>query len=112
MKIFVDIDETICYHNNSNKSQARDYNLGMPKIENIKAINKFYDEGHHITYWTARGASTGIDWTDVTKKQLSNWGCKYHDLKLGKPHYDIYIDDKSINTKSWENLGRCIPELL
>lgn len=111
MKIFVDIDETICYHNDNDKSKARDYNLAMPKKENIKAVNKMFDDGHEITYWTARGSQTGIDWYDLTKQQLNNWGAKHHNLILGKPAYDIYIDDKSINTKRWESIGRCIPEL-
>jgi len=50
MTIFVDIDETICYYENE-----RDYNLALPLVDNIKKINKLYDEGHHIKYWTARG---------------------------------------------------------
>jgi len=25
------------------------------------------------------------------------WGCKYHQLFLGKPSGDFYIDDKGIN---------------
>jgi len=111
MKIFVDVDETICQNINRNKDQARDYSRSEPIVENINAINKLYDAGHEITYWTARGASTGLDWYDITKFQLVKWGAKHHNLLLGKPHYDVYIDDKSINTKRWEENGRCIPEL-
>jgi len=110
MIIFVDIDETICV-TPGNSSEARNYCLAKPILKNIAAVNQYYDNGHTIVYWTARGASTGIDWTEVTRAQLDKWGCKYNDLKLDKPHYDIYIDDKSINTKRWESLGRCLPEL-
>jgi hypothetical protein len=60
-------------------------------------INDLYDKGHEITYYTARGSVTGIDWYDTTKKQLDEWGCKYHELSVGeKPHYDLLVDDKSM----------------
>jgi hypothetical protein len=32
----------------------------------------------------------------LTKSQLEEWGVKYHELVLGKPSGDIYIDDKGI----------------
>ena len=102
MLIMIDIDETICTHDNTDKSVARQYDKGVPIIENIAKANRLYDEGHTIVYWTARGAQTGIDWRDVTEQQLSLWGCKYHSLRLDKPHYDLYIDDKVINTKDWK----------
>ena len=37
-------------------------------------INKLYDEGHTVVYWTARGSTTGIDWGDLTQNQLKEWG--------------------------------------
>lgn len=109
--IFVDIDETICKNSQIDKSKARDYSLAVPIKENIQAINRLYEEGHNITYWTARGTQTGIDWREITEQQLDQWGAKYHNLILNKPAYDLYIDDKSINTRIWEELGRCLPEL-
>ena len=33
---------------------------------------------------------------DFTKNQLDQWGVKYHDLFLGKPAADVYVDDKGI----------------
>ena len=56
MKIFVDIDETICFYDGD-----RNYRDAIPNKENIAKINKLYDEGHDITYWTARGSVTKID---------------------------------------------------
>jgi len=53
-------------------------------------------------YWTARGAKTGFDWSGLTSQQLQSWGCKYHELRLDKPYYDLYIDDKVLNTEDWE----------
>jgi len=91
MNIYVDIDETICFYNGE-----RNYNLAEPNLESIKKINILYDAGNVITYWTARGSVTGIDWYDLTKKQLDSWGCKYHQLITGqKPAYDLLICDKT-----------------
>lgn len=91
MNIYVDIDETICMY-----TGERHYDLAEPILENIEKINILYEEGHDITYWTARGSVTGIDWFDVTKMQLDTWGCKYHKLITGqKPAYDLLICDKT-----------------
>jgi CMP-N,N'-diacetyllegionaminic acid synthase len=90
---WVDIDETICYYEGERK-----YNLAIPIAENIAKINKLYDSGEWIViYWTARGSTSGIDYTEFTAKQLTSWGCRFHDLKCGpvKGHFDMIIDDKA-----------------
>ena len=99
MKIYVDIDETICFY-----KEKREYPLAEPIVENIKKINQLFDDGHTIVYWTARGSRTGIDWAELTGQQLKKWGAKYHEYKLGKPDYDLFICDKAINTKDYFNL--------
>jgi len=92
MKIYVDIDETICDY----KNIERKYENAQPIYENIVKINNLYNEGHTIIYWTARGSVTKIDWYEVTKNQLETWGCKYHNLSVGeKPSYDLLICDKT-----------------
>ena len=94
MKIYVDIDETICFYEGE-----RHYPNAKPIIERIERINKLYDSGHEITYWTARGNSSGLDWNDLTKDQLNKWGCKYHHVSVGvKPSYDLLICDKAITS--------------
>jgi len=92
-KIYVDLDETLCYYENE-----RNYSLALPLTHNILKINNLYDTGHKIFIWTARGTETKIDHTEITKLQLKKWNIKYHELIFGKPSYDIYIDDKSINS--------------
>ena len=54
-------------------------------------------------YWTGRGSVTKINWYELTKKQLNEWGCKYHELRMGKPYYDLFIDDKNLNVKDLHN---------
>ena len=93
MIYYVDIDETICDYKGERK-----YELASPILDNISKINELFDEGNTIVYWTARGSVTGIDWTDLTKKQLIEWGAKHHKLMLGKPHYDVFICDKAISS--------------
>ena len=97
MTIYVDIDDTICTLGGK-KNNAPDYSMSIPIKENIKKINKLHDEGHVIIYWTARGTVTGIDWTDVTKLQFKDWGVKCHEVRMGKPYYDLFICDKAINS--------------
>ena len=98
MIIYVDIDDTICH-----TEIKMDYKNAKPFMERIEKINKLYDEGHTIVYWTARGTKTGLNWTILTVDQLKEWGCKYHQVKLGKPVYDLFIDDKNINSERYFN---------
>ena len=93
MVIYVDIDETIC-----NSPESRDYSQAIPMPERIKKINKLYDEGNTIVYWTARGTGSGLDWRQTTMEQFERWGVKCHGLMMGKPVYDLFIDDKNINS--------------
>lgn len=87
----VDIDQTICEY--SGKTNI--YPEAIPIRKNIDKINKLYDDGNKIIYYTSRGGTTGLDWTQLTKQQLNKWGCKYHELRLDKPYYDLFIDDKT-----------------
>ena len=89
--IYVDIDETIC-----ETPLPRNYNNAKPIKENIDKINKLYDNGDTIVYWTARGSRTQINWYDLTKSQLIKWGAKHHELVVTKPYYDLFIDDKTL----------------
>lgn len=98
MNIFVDIDETICQ-----TPDDRDYSKARPLQDRIEKINSLYEEGNKITFWTARGSGTGLDWRKITEKQLKEWGVKYHELKMWKPVYDLFICDKAINSNLYFN---------
>ena len=91
MKIYVDIDETICFYEGE-----RYYPHAVPHRGNIDKINNLYEEGHEIIYWTARGGISKIDWSETTRNQLEKWGCKFTELKMNdKPAYDLLICDKT-----------------
>ena len=95
MKYIVDIDGTICYTVNSN------YKESMPYKDRILRLNGLFDEGHEVHYYTARGSQSGKDWYLFTKAQLTDWGVKYTSVRVGKEHYDKWIDDKAINDKEF-----------
>ena len=92
----MDIDETIC-----ETQSCRDYSKSVPMKDRIAKINKLYEEGNTIVYWTARGTETGIDWREVTENQFKEWGVKYHKLKFGKPVYDLFVDDRNFNSEDF-----------
>lgn len=96
--VFVfDIDGTICTLVNGDA-----YQEAKPIKERIEKINSLFDEGHNIKMFTARGASTGKDWTTITKEQLSQWGLKYNELIMNsKPEGDLFIDDKAVNAEDY-----------
>lgn len=95
LKIFmIDIDGTIC------ETKQSDYLNSIPKKEHILLFNKLYEDGNEVHYWTARGVKSGKDWDDYTIQQLKKWGVKYTSINMGKPHYDVWIDDKSFNAKT------------
>ena len=95
MRYFVDIDDTLTY------TPLGDYENAVPRMDRICRINALYDRGNTIICWTGRGTVTGVDWRPKTEQQLTSWGLKYHELLLGKPDYDIFIDDKSLNSEVW-----------
>lgn len=91
----VDIDNTIC------TDTAGNYSTAQPHYGRINKINALYDAGHTIIYWTARGMKSGLNHTELTNSQLRAWGCKFHEIRMGKPHYDVWIDDKAIRAEDF-----------
>ena len=95
--IYVDIDDNICEHPREISMDGnRKYDAAIPLMEKIEKINSLYDQGYEIVYWTARGSRSGIDWKEMTEKQLKGWGAKFHKLRTDKPYYDIFIEDRSM----------------
>jgi len=91
-----DLDGTIC-----TKTEDSSYENAQPYGVMVEKINKLYGEGHTIKINTARGGNSGLDWTDLTVKQLDTWGVKFHILIMGKPAADYYIDDKAMTPEKF-----------
>jgi len=89
MRIAVDLDGVL-------RTETRRYDkiLGKPVQEEIDAVNRLYDENNTIFIFTA------CSWEEyhVTKAWLKMYKVKYHELIMGKPNYDIIIDDRSRKT--------------
>lgn len=85
----IDIDGTICSETNG------EYDRAEPWQHAIDRVNALHDAGHKVIYWTARGATTGVDWQDFTERQLAQWGCRCSGIECSKPHYDKMICDKA-----------------
>jgi D-sedoheptulose 7-phosphate isomerase len=92
----VDLDGTLC------TNTFGEYEQAQPLQNAITSVNALYSEGHKIKIFTARGSGSGKDWREITEKQLSLWGVNFHELILGKPEADFYIDDRGINAADWE----------
>ena len=104
--ICFDIDGVICSTKKSNYKQAK------PRQKTIKFINSLYEKGYTIKTFTARYMGRNFDNSQKankqgyaqTFKQLKKWKLKFHKLILGKPSYDIFIDDKNLSfEKKWIN---------
>ena len=102
----IDIDGTIC---TQCEGDTPDYSDAYPIRQRIEAINVLYDQGNTIVYCTARGmgrtsgnqiASASLFYQQ-TSQQLTEWGVKFHQLYLGKPAGDVYIDDKAVNANDY-----------
>ena len=80
----IDIDGTIC-DDIPNEQPDR---MATANIypEALKTLNKWYKQGHIITFFTSR---LGVH-REVTKKWLKENGFKYHGLLMGKPRGGNY----------------------
>lgn len=87
----IDIDGII-----ASRTRDNDYSQAGPIHPTIEAINRLHGFGHRIILLTARGSTTGLDWREVTERQLASWGVRYDELHFGKPAADYYVDDKMI----------------
>lgn len=104
MTVYVfDLDGTLCTNTNG------EYEKAEPYQQRIDEVNRLYDEKHIIKIYTARGmgrnSDNGLkaskDFMQLTMQQLAFWGVKYHELFMGKPSGDIYVDDKGVNDDQW-----------
>ena len=94
MQIIIDIDGTIC-------TEERTYSrsLAKPLPGAIESVNKLFSEGHTIIFYSARS------WMEyeITSDWLKRNGFLYHQLILGKPIGDIWIDDRAMRFENWDN---------
>lgn len=102
-KVFlIDIDGTICDDIPNEDSHL--YPSAKPFPDALRIIDKWYNEGDIITFFTARESKD----REVTEKWLEKNGFKYHGLVMDKPRIKEgqtyhWIDNKP--TKATTYLG-------
>lgn len=92
----IDIDGTVCDDIKNEDSHL--YATAKVYENSREIINKWYDEGHHITFFTARESKD----RGVTEKWLKDNGFNYHGLIMDKPRmtgdYEDYcwVDNRPV----------------
>jgi hypothetical protein len=113
MIIAFDLDDVLCTRPEGVEHLGHHKYLHCQPIqEMIDILNECYDRGDYIKIYTSRGMS--VFKGDVSKiygnlfestnQQLKDWGIKYHELIMGKIHYNLLIDDKAINSTKISSL--------
>ncbi|MGA2656305.1 MAG: HAD family acid phosphatase [Verrucomicrobiota bacterium] len=99
----IDIDGTAL-----TQQKPGEYAKCQPIPGAVEFINKLYENGHQIVFFTSRN----FKYMQQTHEQLRGFGFKYHHLDMGKPHGDIIIDDRAVRFKSWSETGPLVQALL
>ena len=94
----IDIDGTIC--DDIPNEEPERMGTCLPYQDALKMLNKWYDEGHIITFFTSRIESH----REVTENWLNKNGFKYHGLLMGKPRGGNYhwIDNHIVRATRYE----------
>ena len=94
----IDIDGTIC-DDIPNEEPERMLKADVYP-EALKTLNKWYDEGHIITFFTSRLEKH----RKVTKQWLKDHGFKYHGLLMDKPRGGNYhwIDNHIVRATRYD----------
>lgn len=105
--IAFDLDDVICFRPEGYEHLGPEkYSYCQPYEKTIDIVNSLYDDGHKIIIYTARGMSQYngniieiySKLYNQTNDQMKAWGLKYHQLVMGKLHYDVLVDDKALNS--------------
>ena len=91
----IDIDGTICDEIKNEESHL--YPTAKPIIGSKEIINKWFDDGNIITFFTARESKD----RKVTENWLKDNGFKYHGLVMDKPRIKdgqeyVWIDNRKV----------------
>jgi uncharacterized HAD superfamily protein len=94
----IDIDGTICDDIPNEQPERMETAELYP--EALVTLNKWFDEGHIITFFTSRTE----EHRDVTERWLNKHGFKYHGLLMGKPRGGNYhwVDNHMVRATRYE----------
>jgi hypothetical protein len=89
----IDLDGTICH-----ELSPFERPLAEPLEGAVDGVNRIKDQGHTVVIWTGRG----WDQYRVTTKWLDDHGFRYDQLLMGKPIFNLFIDDRSCRFEGWD----------
>ena len=100
-----DLDDTLCTRPADITDGPEKYKTSTPNYRTIDILNRLSMDNHKIIIYTSRGMTYfkgNVDLIDrkirpLTEEQLNDWGVEYDELIMGKPHYDVFVDDKALN---------------
>jgi len=94
----IDIDGTICDDIPNEEPERMATAALYPDA--LETLNKWYNEGHIITFFTSRTEAH----RQVTEEWLNKFGFKYHGMVMGKPRGGNYhwIDNHLVRATRYE----------
>ena len=94
----IDIDGTVCDDIPNEEPERMPH--AVPYQDALEVINRWYDEGHIITFFTSRTEAHRA----ITEEWLHRNGFKYHGLLVGKPRGGNYhwIDNHLVRATRYE----------
>jgi capsule biosynthesis phosphatase len=96
LRICFDLDNTLVTY----PTVPNDYSTVKPIFKMIYLLKNLKKVGHEIIIYTSRGLERGHKINEhalITLQTLDKYNIEYDEIIFGKPHADIYIDDKAIN---------------
>lgn len=102
MQVIIDMDGTIC-------SEERQFSRCLAKIQDgaAETINALYEAGNTVIIYSSR---TWMEY-EMTSDWLRKHGIKYHQLIMGKPIGDVWIDDRAITCRNnWSEIKKKLLE--
>jgi hypothetical protein len=96
----IDIDGTIT--DDVPNEEPQRMAVVQPYAGSIETLNKWYDEGHVITFFTSRTE----EHREITEAWLDKWGYKYHGLLMNKPRGGNYhwVDNHIVKGTRYEGV--------
>tara|TARA_R110001583_G_scaffold144714_1_gene296712 strand:+ start:1329 stop:1895 length:567 start_codon:yes stop_codon:yes gene_type:complete len=102
----IDIDGTIC--DDIPNEQFELMKTARPHLNAIETINRWYGDGHNITFLTSRTE----EHREVTEQWMRDNDVRYHGIMFGKPRIDgeiteyHYIDNHKIRATRYKEDSR------
>lgn len=97
MNYLIDIDGTIT--DDVPNEEFERMSACVPFEGAVAHINRLFDEGHIITFFTSRTESM----RRITEDWLDRWGFRYHGVLMGKPRGGnyVWIDNLSVEYRQY-----------